>query len=186
MAYSRVSKSTTSIFLNALSNQAVSTPLGFPILQSIYFPIKSGGIGSKQQSSASGSASIQALGHLEVDAVGDSTGTASGALGRGLSVDGEGISLGTITVSAPASLSVTGRIGASPGPTDIAEAVWGGVILDGGYNARQLMQILASIAVGKTIIDGTTVTFRNLDDDKDRVVAEMTGSERASIAISED
>ena len=44
----------------------------------------------------------------------------------------------------------------------------------------------SSVAVGKTDIntETTTVTFRNVSDDKNVVVAEMIGSERANITLN--
>ena len=49
------------------------------------------------------------------------------------------------------------------------------------------MRLLASVAVGKTEIDTSgidpVVTFRDLDDTKDRVTATMLGSERATVVL---
>lgn len=61
-------------------------------------------------------------------------------------------------------------------------------VIESGYTATEVLRILLAVAAGKTnIVDlggGTaTVTFRNQADTKDRVTADMTGSERTTIAI---
>ena len=56
---------------------------------------------------------------------------------------------------------------------------------------ESVVRILAAVAAGQTtIVDnggGTaTVTFRDVNDTKDRVVAEMTGSEHVSLTLDGD
>ena len=41
--------------------------------------------------------------------------------------------------------------------------------------------VLAAVAAGKTTIASNVVTFRDVNDTKDRVVATMTGSERTTV-----
>jgi hypothetical protein len=53
------------------------------------------------------------------------------------------------------------------------------------------MQILVAVAAGKTIITdlgggNATVEFRNLQDTLSRVTADMVGSERDNVTITED
>ena len=71
-------------------------------------------------------------------------------------------------------------------PQNLAAAVWQQV-LDAGYTAESIMRILASVAAGKTDIDTSganpVITFRDLDDTKDRVTATMSGSERATVTL---
>jgi len=55
--------------------------------------------------------------------------------------------------------------------------------LEGALTAADIMRILLSVMAGKTTIDGTTVSFRDVADTKDRVIAEMTGSERTNITL---
>jgi hypothetical protein len=53
----------------------------------------------------------------------------------------------------------------------IAQAVWGEV-LEGGFTARELMQIIAAALAGKISGAGTpTVTIRDVSDTADRIVA---------------
>ena len=59
-------------------------------------------------------------------------------------------------------------------------------VLEGGYTAGELLRVLAAVAAGKTDITGTTVTFRDVNDTTDRVVASMTGSERTTVTLDVD
>lgn len=69
-------------------------------------------------------------------------------------------------------------------PEGLAASVWG-EILESGYTAKDLMRLLSSVAAGKTDINTAgpdpIVTFRDLNDTANRVVATMSGSERASV-----
>jgi hypothetical protein len=73
-------------------------------------------------------------------------------------------------------------------PTLIANQVWASV-LEGSYTAEDMVRFAAAVAVGKTTIiplsgDAATVTFRDASDASDIVVADMTGSERASVTLT--
>lgn len=57
-----------------------------------------------------------------------------------------------------------------------------------GYTAEQAMQILTAVAAGKSTITDlgggdATVTFRDLQDTRDVVDADMTGSERTTVDL---
>jgi hypothetical protein len=72
-------------------------------------------------------------------------------------------------------------------PENMAIAVWER-ILEAGYSAQECMRILTAVAAGKTDITdlgggNATVVFRDLADTKDRVDADMTGSERTSVTL---
>jgi hypothetical protein len=80
--------------------------------------------------------------------------------------------------------------GGSGGSSLTAAQVWN-YILDNGQTAAELMRLRASIDAGlTTVVDlgggNATVTFRDLADTKDRVTAEMTGSERTSVTLDLD
>jgi hypothetical protein len=67
----------------------------------------------------------------------------------------------------------------------IAAAVWQKT-LEGTLTAEQIQRILLAVQAGKTGIDlgpPVTVSFRDQADTKDRVVGEMSGSERASVIL---
>lgn len=74
--------------------------------------------------------------------------------------------------------------------TDIINGVWS-KLLDAGYSAEQIVRLLASIAIGKTVITDlggglATVKFRDISDAKDRVVADMDNSERTNVTLDAD
>jgi hypothetical protein len=80
--------------------------------------------------------------------------------------------------------------GGGGGSSLTAAQVWN-YILDNGQTAAELMRLRASIDAGLTTITdngggNATVTFRDLADTKDRLVAEMTGSERTNITLDLD
>jgi len=59
-------------------------------------------------------------------------------------------------------------------------------VIENGVTAAGILRLLAAVAAGKTSIVNlgngfATVTFRSLADDKDRIVADMTGSERSVV-----
>lgn len=59
-------------------------------------------------------------------------------------------------------------------------------VIESGYTAAEILRLLASVAAGKTTVDDlgggyATVTFRDLSDTKDRVVADMVNSERSDV-----
>lgn len=98
----------------------------------------------------------------------------------------------SITFASDATLTAIGYM-SGPAPdeglttTNIAAAVWAQII-EAGFSAQDVMQLLAAVAAGKTeIVDlgggAATVTFRDLGDTKDSVVADMTGSERTTITL---
>lgn len=69
-------------------------------------------------------------------------------------------------------------------PQGLADALMNYAV-EGDYTLQEILQILASVAAGKTSITPTgegsaEVIFRNLLDTKDRVSFEMDGSERVT------
>ena len=61
-------------------------------------------------------------------------------------------------------------------------------VIESGYTAAEVMRILAAVAVGKTTITdlgggNATVAFRDQADTKNRILADMTGSERTDITL---
>jgi len=55
--------------------------------------------------------------------------------------------------------------------------------VEGSLDFEGLLQVLLAVAAGKSSITGSTVTFRDQADLKDRVTAGMTGSERTTITL---
>ena len=118
-------------------------------------------------------ASIQALAHMVSDVTGLGIVSASPTAKAFMSADIEIVDTGAALTA-----------------SDVAIAVWDRVA-EGAFTYADLVRILAAVAAGQTtIVDnggGTaTVTFRDVNDTKDRVVAEMTGSERVSLTLDGD
>jgi hypothetical protein len=90
--------------------------------------------------------------------------------------------------SVAADYNETGTMGEKLNDAGSASNPWTEVI-ESGYTATEVLRILLAVAAGKTdIVDtgsGTaTVTFRDVNDTKNRVSAEMTGSERTTITLN--
>ncbi len=73
-----------------------------------------------------------------------------------------------------------------PSANDIAQEVWNSFRIEGGLSGGDVLRVLLAVAAGKTTITGTSpvvVAFRDQADTKDRVRAEMVGSERDAVTV---
>jgi len=104
-------------------------------------------------------------------------------------LDGDGsitaILAGTGGMSAD--INVTGDL---LNTANVGQAVFS-YLISAGYTAQEILSLLAAVAAGKTsIVDlgggDAEVTFRNLADNTDAVVADMTGSERTNVVLDLD
>lgn len=80
---------------------------------------------------------------------------------------------------------VTGSLDSMPTAIDTANAVWSG-IADNGLTYHQAMQVMLAVLAGK-VKDAETgiISFRDLGDTMDRVIAEIDGKgNRTEIAIN--
>jgi len=64
-------------------------------------------------------------------------------------------------------------------------------MVEGNYTFEQCIRLLTAVAAGKTTIVDlggglATVTFRDINDTQDRVIADMTDSERTTVALDLD
>ena len=64
-------------------------------------------------------------------------------------------------------------------------------VIESGYTATQILRLLARVAAGKTNVadlggGAATVTFRDLAETKDAVVADMTNSNRTDVVLDLD
>jgi hypothetical protein len=114
-------------------------------------------------------ASLKALGHAAAALSGSSTVSAATATALG---------------ELQASITVTGDLLTT---ANIGSAVWD-YILSCGYSAEEAIQILTAVAAGKsTVTDlgggNANVIFRDLQDTKDVVDADMVGSERDVVTL---
>jgi hypothetical protein len=83
--------------------------------------------------------------------------------------------------------SYTTRKLTSGGNTDVASAV-ASKIVEGTLTLEQILRILVAVAVGKSEITdlgggSATVVFRDTNDAKDRVTADMLNSERVTVTV---
>lgn len=132
-----------------------------------------------------GDISADLIGTLQAVADLAGTGDLTAALGAlaGLAADLTGTGDAAADASALGSMSgdinVTGELLST---ANVGDAVWE-YLAEGNYTAVGILRVLAAVMAGKTDITGTTVTFRDLNDVADRVVAEMTGSERTTVTL---
>jgi hypothetical protein len=89
--------------------------------------------------------------------------------------------------SIAANFNTAGTMGEKMNDAGSASNPWTEVI-ESGYTAGEILQILAAVSVGKTtIVDNgggsATVTFRGVADDRDAVVADMQDSERLTVTL---
>lgn len=85
------------------------------------------------------------------------------------------------------SYNLAGTMGEKLNASGSASNPWTETI-ESTLDAREVLRILLAVAAGKTTItpgvgDTATVTFRDVDDSKNRVTADMTGSERTSVTM---
>ncbi len=89
--------------------------------------------------------------------------------------------------SIAANFNNTGTMGEKLNDAGSASNPWTEV-LEGSYTAADMLRLLTAIAAGKTTIVDlggglATVTFRDINDTVDRVVADMTNSERTDVTL---
>lgn len=138
--------------------------------------------------SGSGTLTAAVVGKLEAAAALSGSGSMTAALGAIADLVGELVGSGAITASMIAKAGISADItvtGELLNTANVGEAVWAKVI-ESGYSATEILRLLAGVAAGKTTIIDTgggtaTVTFRDLADTKDRLEAEMDGSERVNV-----
>ena len=136
-------------------------------------------------------AALTALGELIVSMTGTGTSstsvlTGTGELDADLVVTGSGLStsnVGQAVWSALAAANNTvGTMGEKLNDAGSGSNPWTEVI-ESGLTAAEVLKIILAVQAGKTDITGSTVTFRDVADTKDRVTASMTGSERTSVTL---
>lgn len=139
---------------------------------------------------ATPSADAEAFVQVLLEGVGTSLATSpSAALTNGRKMEAVGIS----TASSPNSLlSVLVKLGAIGKIGELSQADVTGAVLEeeieDGLTMRQALRILLAVAAGKTTINdlgggAAEVTFRDINDLLDRVVADMAGSERTTVTL---
>lgn len=75
-----------------------------------------------------------------------------------------------------------------PSANDISQEVWNSFAIEGGYSAADVMRIMLAALAGKVSgAAGTTITFRDTQDNVDRIVATVDSSgNRSSVTLNAD
>jgi hypothetical protein len=115
----------------------------------------------------------------------DATITAKGALAAALSGDGDLEATITAIGTLAASITVTGELLTTANVGDAVLDALNGVEDD--YTLRQALRIILSALGGKVSISGNTVTFRDVNDTTDRIVATTDeNGQRSAITLDAD
>jgi len=177
------------VYENARFGQGASIPQGYTQAYRAAVPALSafnGKVAARLGGSSELTATVVGVGVLTATIQGDSTVTASPYLALVGNATLQADSSITATIVGKGKLSARIDAGAQPSAFDIAQEVLGSVI-EAGVDLRSVLRLLSAVAVGKTDIDTSgadpVVTFRDLDDTKDRVTATMLGSERATVVL---
>lgn len=176
---------------NAVANRILwnSEYASFPVgvrEGALIWPMKDGGIavrfagtstfGAAINGLANGAASLTGAASVTVPAYGltglrQAVATLTGAGSVSATINGLGGLSATINVSQLTSQDVNGAV---------LDA-----LIENGVTLKQALRLLLAVAAGKTDIDTSgpnpIVTFRDVNDTKDRIVATMTGSERTTV-----
>ena len=168
-------------------NSKLSFPAGY-YRASFLLPLKSGDIASSRFAIGTGAAwaSIEGKGNLvQTLQITLPAEYANLAAGRNLAVDEKIVVTVTGDPVAKGKMLATVKIGFAPSADDVMYAIMSRTI-DGGLTLEQTLKILLSVAAGKTLVDTnlSTVTFRDVSDTKNVIVADMNGSERESLIIN--
>ena len=113
--------------------------------------------------------------------VGSVTGNVGGSVG---SVATGGISAASFAAGAITSTVIaTGAVDADALTTDAVTEIAAGILgatIEGSYDLSECIKVIAAGMGGKTSVSGSTVTFRNLSDPKDVIVATVVSNERTA------
>jgi len=116
--------------------------------------------------------------------VGSVTGNVGGSVG---SVATGGISAASFAAGAITSTVIaTGAVDADALATDAVIEIAAGILgatIEGSYDLSECIKVIAAGMGGKTSISGSTVTFRNLSDSKDVIVATVVTNERTAVTL---
>lgn len=168
-------------------NSRLSFPAGYT-RASFLLPLKDGGIASSRFAVGTGAAlgTIKGAGVLsQTLTILLPTSLANLAAGRNLAANEQITIAVTADPVAKGRMIATVSIGSRPSSEDIMYTIMGREI-EAGLTLEKTLKILLAVAAGKTEIDTGmgTVTFRNVADNKDVIVAEMNGSARESIILN--
>ncbi len=173
-------------FRTLWDNDYASFPIGWRD-GALIRPMKDGGISADLTGDADIAAAINGLGSV----AGTVTGSASVSVpAYGLTALKQAASNLTGSASISAGINGRGSMSATINVSQLTDADVNGAVLDAlienGVTLKQALRLLLAVAAGKTSINdlgggNAEVTFRDINDTKDRIVADMTGSERTTV-----
>lgn len=139
-------------------------PAGYRPPASFVMPIKDGGISSFTTAGQSTTAAaIQGRGALVASAAGQATTAMNAFLTASRTASAAGLTTTAAVIAAYGRIAASLSIGAQPSATDIAQAVLGGVVIEGNLNLRQLMRAMAAVLLGESTGGNTTFKAANND-----------------------
>ena len=149
-------------------------PNGMRFGRSLIWPIKDGGLGATHPHVPAPviSAAIQAIGAVGGSAAGSVSINADETQGRIIYGSSAGVATVTVTVSGPGRIVANVTIGFRPSADDIAFTLLDGFEIETGLTLRQALRLISAALAGKVSGAGTTtITIRDTNDTKDRIVA---------------
>lgn len=150
----------------------------------LILPFKDGAIRLRLEGSSAFAVPVTGYGELGMTLSGSSTYEVPG-LGltglRDIELSLSGSSALSVSLAAFGNLAISMRVG-ELSQQDVEGAVLEATV-EGDLSLKEVLRILLAVAAGKTSIAGTNVAFRDQADTKNRVAAEMTGSQRTTINL---
>lgn len=161
-------------WLRGFNNQDVSLPNGINRETALQMPINTGGrVEATLKGLTTLTGDVYGVGAMSATLIGEgdiSPGANTAAMGYA-TFPGETTLTGDLT--AKGKMSATLDAGARPSAFDIAQEIVG-TSADGSVTIGQAFKLLLAVLVGKVSgAGGSTITFRDVDDTKNRVVANV-------------
>lgn len=196
---------------NGFFGSSVSRPQGRnSITDALTPPIKDGGnIAVRMIAETAMTTDLKAFGQMAVSYDVEATMSVNANILGNIYVSFQPEATMTVDLKAIGNMAVSFDILARPSAFDIAQEVWNASaagynnagtmgekvnsagsaanpwteVIEGTLTAAQMMRINFAVLAGKSDITGSTVTFRDVADTKNRITVSMTGSERASVTL---
>lgn len=124
--------------------------------------------------SATGSGSADVGGVVNIVADGSASGSGSVDMGAiiNLLASGSASGSGSVTLTALANIIAEGGGGSELSPENLASSLLDEADIETGYSMREALRLILSSAAGKLSgAETTTITIKNVVDDKNRIVA---------------
>lgn len=144
-------------------------------------PLDDGGLGADIFATSSLTAGIDAAGVIASTIAGLATITAGANRGMQIGASMAGTATVTAGVNALGLLLASIKVNQVT-QTDIESSVMEAVV-ENGLTMRQAIRLLLAVQLGKTTVSGSTATFRDTADTKDRVIGTVVGGERTSVTL---